>query len=525
MIIKLIFEGSIFFPIFYTMLIVFFSYALGLVVQTQFDYKKNNRHISIPLGFVVFQAMTFVFFLFPIAFNLGIFWFRTTEIIKESVIIFILIYFLNSWSPSFKVYGSMIKPFLLSGLLIILSLLTYFILDAFAFPRDAMQMSEKNGTVLFSLNEIYLGNQELYLTSAITNVAIFEKYETTYCWISILTKSSSSSSFSNETIRFLRYVIPVITIIITSNIVLANVLDSEKSYLTYFLSIPISISIAALLSWVGPNSKLFFILIIVLFLFFLLYDYYFQQIALDKSVTFMLLISLVMITITHLAIIFIVMFGALVVIASIEKKGQTAKNVLVYFTSLFIISLLFSVIFFIERGNIIGSTIDLFIILATFIMFTFKLSSLVNIPSKRSELVSFEKGIEKRLYLGVGLFGLLSAVVSAIYLIIYKSTGIIGELDNFFTIFDKWYIGLSVYLIGIIIPVLLSFFFKPKKPQIINSFVYLNILFNPVVLFATSLFLDINMNLLVLVIPSLILFVVWAIGLLVKRQPTQKGYN
>ena len=518
MIINFLFGGGIFFLIFYTMLIVFFSYGLGLVVQTQFDYKKNNRHISIPLGFVIFQALTFIFYFFPIVFNLEISWFKWTEIIKESIIIFILIYFFKLWFPSFKVYGSMIKPILLSGLVIILSLLTYFVLDTFAFPRDTIQMSEKKGAPLFALNEIYFGNQELYFTSTIRKIVILEKYETTYYWIFLLVSSSSS--------WFLKYMIPVITIIITSNIVLANVLDSEKSYPTYFLSIPISISIATLLSWVGPNSKLFFILIVVLFLIFLLYDYYFQEIALDKSVIFMLLISLVMITITHLAIIFIIMIGALVVIASIEKKGQTARNVLVYFTLLFIILLLFSIIFFIERKNIIGSAIDLFIILATFIVLTFKLNSLVNIPSKRSELVSYEKGIEKRLYLGVGLFGLLSIIVSVIYLVInYKFIDIVDKLGIFFTIFDKWYIGLSIYLIGIIAPILLISFFKTKKPQIINSFIYLNILFNPAVLFAASLFLDISINLLVLVIPSLILFIVWIVGLLIKRQLTQKGYN
>ena len=102
MIYETLFNNSTLIIMTFSLVHIFAFYALGAIVQDYFSFKKSNRILSIPVGYITWSIMTLFSYVLPIIFGLDKVWFSLMGSLKELSILFIIVLYYKSWAPSYK---------------------------------------------------------------------------------------------------------------------------------------------------------------------------------------------------------------------------------------------------------------------------------------------------------------------------------------------------------------------------------------------------------------------------------------
>ncbi len=523
MLISLIFGTTIFSFIFYSLVLISFFYALGSILQKFLDYKSTNKFYAIPIGFVIYQLITLLFYTVPIFFKFDMNLYETVELFKELTILFIIVYFYKAWLPNFKNYENKIIvrtiPYLFISTIVIFSI--------FFSTSELTNINTKhsNPDFLNGIYNLYSNKDSIFSVGSnqTSQIIILNRYQTFYYWIVNLTRIyvplNGSSPLSNLIV--IKYLIPSLLLFIVINISLATILDSEKSIISYIFSLIVSVAISALMLFSGPFLSTFYLIPTMSIILLLLFNYSIEVNPNNKTIVVALISLIMFVTLTLWSLILIAIFGILMVLVSFEKKGQGIRNAIIYTSIMFLTTIIMSAIYFIQGNNVTFSILYLISIIVLFIVIFIPLNSLENSSNRRADLVSFEKNLNKRIVSSVIIFSLIITIIMFLVSILLKFN-LISLLKDFFIIFDtKWYVGLLIYILTILIPSITLLILKQKYKLsfMINLFAYTTLIFNPLTLIVICNLFTIHISLLSMLLPTVMLAFLGVVEFILKLIP------
>ncbi len=515
MIIQLIFGDTLIAFTLYSLMLVFFFYALGSIVQKYLSFREYNVLYSLPIGFVLYQLITLVFFLMPIFFGFSISWYSTMELFKEFALLFVIIYFYKLWIPNgLGINDGFMKKALFLGLTIVGALLVYFLLLEFVnIKRGSSQ------EFIDALSNLYDGSNNFFFidNGSSSQTELMMRYQTFYYWIAVISRSFSEMDAN----VFTEYLLPTLIILISIMIIFATVVNSEEAIISYIIASILSFGVTSIYLFIGPYNQTFYLIPIITISILLIFNFSIQNEPSNKLLAASMATSLCFLGLTNWSFLLISVIGVASSIISFERKGQGVRNALWFLTMLFISVIIFSGLYFLQGEETTFSIAYLIVLPIILGLIIIPVNSLANSNNRRKDLASFEAKINKKIVISVSIFVAISTAFSLLIALITK-INLYTEFDAFFSIWNlEWYYGFIIYLLIIVLPTIIILVLKQKYKlnYLINIFGYLALIFNPIILIVFSKILAETPSLFHIFIPMLIILILSLIELLIKWIP------
>ena len=465
----------------------FIFFALGRIAQKRFNFNLRNINIAIPIGFVSFLFITFIFQMPVIVLNLNDFFFWTLDMLKEIIILIFIVIYYDDWlvrtekprnEDNFKSLFSSLMIIIFFTVIILFNI--YFV-GFNEVDFDLFSSFNKTSTTLTN-NEYFLD----VLTSK--NLMTKEFY---YSW-------------------FLFFIFSI-------NIYLISQYWTESYVHNFFISRLLGFIMALFLIntlWINDTSNIFVFQIMILLFSISILRYYYGTWDKDGNVMLLFLLSISTLYTLSLSGIyyFIIFFIPIIIYQSYFRKDVSRFFIYgsyIFFTEIFL---------FLLVTNIVWAIIFAFIILIPLIPFTINYST-TNIENQnsnysvdRSTKLSKEDEFEKT---GGVIFSLIIFSMIFIFSFIFLNVardpnGVLDHYSDYYSIYglEQW---LSILIIVVLfeIPVLFVLFFELlyfKKHSWYTVFSISYLLFlNPISIYAISNFWDINLDVLLFIWPIFLL--------------------
>lgn len=505
-----------------SLLFIFIFYTLGRIIQTRFNLKKDFSLLAFPIGFfsyvIITQIFYFIFLLDILNIENNIL--VLMEIMKNSFILIIIFILYKSWIPKIS-FSKWEKIYIATDLSIILiSVIIFFIADHYLFNS----INSEGGTyyeAIFNIEkdnvfDISLDRESGFLTASV-------QYESFYYWFSSIGTLLSQDS-NTEMIPYISKYLGPLFIIISISSISVHTFSKNRNIFTRIISLLASIIFLFSLALIGTLSNEFYScgLMIIIGLLLLSYSYDTNP---DNSYIFIVLIMSIASTSFTLWSIYIIFFvGVLSILLTIIRSGEIIRNI-IYFVLIFMsIESIYWIITFLEYPDLINTVIFVIISIAIIsLCLLVPLYSIAFSPGRRKDLNSFEIKITKKIH-----YIVWSSLILFIILvfIISLSTGgwtLIANLQIFFNsiITDKPWISFMVYMVVIILPIICIYIarYLGYKNTLLALFIFINIIFNPMVLSEVLIFFTVDINWIIIFVPSIFIIISWTFSLAFKLLP------
>ena len=553
MIYETLFNNSTLIIMTFSLVHIFAFYALGAIVQDYFSFKKSNRILSIPVGYITWSIMTLFSYVLPIIFGLDKVWFSLMGSLKELSILFIIVLYYKSWAPSYKelnTRGIFRAPIGYAAVIIAITMVLLLIRKANVWDYD-----HSFSTALFILKYQILEKVPENITLPLSNTPIFntgiglsiniivnenekvvvnflqpsslqtmEKFESLYYWI-MMTDASLVSVSTND---FIEIVMPtLITVTIASSILWAMV-DSEKSIISYLYSSVILLLICLLEAYIGPYKQMFYVVPLLVIAISLLFNYSNQVNPNDNLLTTSLISLLALVTVTHWSLPILIIMGILIVGLSIIKNGFIVKILYRFIISISVLVIGYALIMFLDSLNKthIKFTNQFIVVITLSIIFAAiitPLRSLARSSNRRKDLVTFESNAKNKKIKNTLIFSISLTLASLIAMLIFYED-ILSNIEGYFlSINEKLWVGILVYVIAIICPTILILFIDKKYGyvSILSTLPYLSLILNPVTFTLMCRIAKWDYEILLIFVPEIIIASIWVVTEAIKLIPEE----
>ncbi len=261
----------------------------------------------------------------------------------------------------------------------------------------------------------------------------------------------------------------------------------------------------------------------------ILFDYSKRKSPSEGTIYISILASFAFLSIGGSSTLEILVFGLIATILSTIRGGNITGNTVTFLT-VWLISIFMTfasiVIYDINYiPNIVVNTV-FFIIISLIVLLP--LYSLGYTQSRREELVTVENKLTKNIGRNIII---ASCIITGFTLFInfINGTSTIDLLTDYlagFTLMQKnrgdFVRGAVTYSFLIVIPcIIITFFYNiNKRSNLLSTFVFINLLANPVIVVSVSHTLSINYDILILIFPSVMLVTLFTINEIAKRVPS-----
>lgn len=501
--------------------LLFTFYVLGRIIQETFSFKKSNHFLSIPIGLVIYLIFNHIMYFAIIFFQLKIEFLKGFDFLKEFSLFCIIAVSYKIWIPKNKNFYTSIYITSFTAISIIIPIIIFRVSD-FYLPSFSPINSDFSDSIT-NIGELgYFHNISVNEDDFAWFQKTFEKYESTYYWIWL---TSSWSSLSTEVV--IDDLITPIVFIVVSLTVSGSLVDSERSIFSMTLSFLMSTLFILFLGLIGPYNSSFYSLAMIISIVMMLFNYVSQAKPPEKTITILLFSTLTFLTIDDNGLMLIIFYGLMLVIASIIKKGKIIFNTINYLLIVFVIIFICSILFLLENIEFLSEFIlFIFIIVSIFSILFFPLYSLEYNGNRRNDLVSLEENLNKKFFKIVIITTIISITLSIFVGLLYNIDQI-ALYKDFFTsinIFnDSYWLGILIYFLLIILPLIIILIFKYFKIEfnILNLFVFINLIFNPVFVMIFMNIFDFKIDIQIIFLPSILLIVLEFLSLIVKKVPSK----
>ncbi len=488
--------------------LLFVFYAMGRVIQNRFKFNKSNIFISTPIGMFAFLILNQI--IYTPAISLGGITDENLIIVLDYIKAFGLILFIaityKEWMPKFTLNG--IRSISLSLISIAIVLFIYY----------GMSIADPNNYLIIESPSWLEGGGSGFDIGNDLLTDIIRKYQSTIRWIIITCDNTNASVEQVLKIQMSLIWITTITFSIQSAIV-----NNEKSITSFILATLLSVIVAILLGYTSPSDENFYVFSFTVMLTLLLYEYSKRKAPSETYITFIILGSVVYLTIGDSSIILLLLMGFLGLILTSIKGGNIVRSTVHYLGILVGSLAYYMVIIFLGDLSKISSAIAyLLLMLMILVFFLLPMYALGYNPSRRKDLVKFERGIKNGIRRGAISTAILLIVFSFIINFI-NSTKTIDLLANYFIEFNiinnELIIGIWLYMLVILLPsILILINWKDgKTSNLLGIFSVFSLLSNPIVISTLCNLLSIEFTNEIVLLPSILLLIVAALSEITKR--------
>ncbi len=489
--------------------LLFVFYAIGRVIQNRFKFNKSNIFISVPIGMFAFLILNQI--IYTPAISLGEITDENLIVVLDYIKAFGMILFIaityKEWMPRFSING--IRAVSLSVTSILIVFLVYY----------GVAYIDTNHYLLIEypswLDEgsSWLGNLD---STSLTDV--IRKYQSTIRWIMI---TGNNSNATIEQVLMVQISIVWITTITFS--IQSAIVNTEKSITSYILATVLSVTVAVMLGYVSPSNENFYVFSFTLMLMLLLYEYSKKKAPTETYITFIILGSVAYLTIGDSSIVLLLLMGFLGITLTSIKGGNIVRAA-VHYLGLLVGSLTYYmiIIFIGDLSKISNVIIYLFLTLIILIFFLLPMYALGYNPSRRKDLVEFERTIKKGVRRGSINIAILLIVASFVMNFI-NSTKTTDLLINYFIEFNwinhELVTGIWMYMLLIMLPsilILINWEYG-KTSNLLGIFSVFSLLSNPVVISTLCNLLSIEFANEIVLLPSMLLLIIAALNEITKR--------
>ncbi len=493
--------------------LLFTFYALGRIIQQYFRYNKSNIFISAPIGMVGFLLLNQAVYTPIIITGLGVDVLAIVDTLKSiSLLLFIIISY-EAWFPKFNMIG--LKTVALAFLSIGAVLVYY---DIFAAANNYFAAIDEvwiAGIENIGITGIY---EPGILDPSLNNV--INGYQSTYYWIYL------NSAFGEiDTSKVITIEMSTVWLTIVTSSILAGVVNNEKTIASYIVATIISMVIATVLGFTSPSNDQFYIICISIIVTMILYDYAKRVAPSEKSITLALFTTLAFTTIGAYSFAFFLIFGLVAITLSSIRGGNIVWNTINYLLLILLVTSYFIIAMFIHNITYITTILLYVVILGIVLVLLFlPLYSIGYTPSRRKELVQFEKTINEKIGAGVIVTALVLTLFS-MFINFINDTPTFQLVSEFFGEFNSFgtsaYVGFFLYLGIIFLPttIILLLWYFGKRNSLSSLFAFINTLLNPVTVSTLCRVLSISFSGEIILIPSMLMISIFLLHELTKRVP------
>lgn len=498
---------------------LFMFFALGLIQQDIFNFKKSNKFISIPLGFLWYMLLTWIIYI-PLILIPGTSYstYKIVEILKNLLLFFFIFILYKRWKPSLGVVDNWYKTIPMTGLIVGLNLYLYFFLwNSYAdigaintstpFYEGINNLFSSNLTVLFETSGSGAIGQHL------------NHFQSTYYWLTYMSLSSGDKGLS---LVFTKQY-PALIVITCSLLITSVMVDSEKSIISFIFGLLVSLALTTSLVYIGPGDKAFYSIWLLVLAIYLMIDLSFQQ-EIERSSTYLLIfIGFALQSTTSLSLVYLLLFGGIGIVMSILKDGTSLNILFWYLFTIFLQQTLFAVLGLLSTSIVSYSL--------TYLIIFFVVSSIILIPLysykssnlRRRERAKFE---EKNRISFTSNTLLISSFF--IFISILWMSGIQGifvdHIEAYFG--DQFQFWVLMYFLLVLIPSIVLIVLKEKLgySSLLTALAYTAIVFNPITIIFIVSTLGLSISFVQMLLVGLTIVIIWAIALIRKQIPTKWRY-
>ncbi len=459
---------------------LFIFYSLGRILQKRLNFNNSHILISIPIGFILFLGISFIFELPFALFDVADSFASTLLLIKELLIFAIIFIYFSDWKPTFNSSG------------FYLSIHDYVLfISVFIFIVYVILMN----VFLISFNELS-GIKEKATFDSIFTTLTLNQYNIQF----LTTNNFISQDWYYEWFIYLLYSIFIFSIstLFTRNKTTNLSLNTILGFVTSMIVINIFFLVAS-------DQQLLFEFIILFLAMSILFDYYGRWTKDDYNIILVFLVLFILYTVSYNGIFyFLIFFIGIILYQSVLKKNYI--NIFIYGLYIFF----FEMVFFLIVEDLIIAIVFSFIIL----IFLFPLTinnllknSLNEHSDMYKEMVNQENTIEMKKNLNHPRGGKVYSLIIFI-LIFVSSLFLISISENSYRDFYLEYYSLSflpkqntTHTFAIIfslfeLPIILIYvldllIIKEDDEYTIFSNIYL-IFLNPISMGVIRIFFDVN---------------------------------
>lgn len=491
------------------LLIVF--YALGRIVQRYFRFNKSNTFISIPLGMLLFTIINQIVYAPVIVTGLGQDILKIVDTLKALAIILFIFISYEDWFIMPSRLG--LKTVTYSILSIGFSVGVYATM-AFVFPE---WFSVVNEEWILGVQSIFDGGN----TSDNPWISVVNSYQSMYYWLYL------NSSFGElDLVKVVNIQVALVWIISVTLAIQSGIVNNEKTIISFIASTAISVVQVLVLGYISPTNDLFYIMVTATIVVMLLYDYTRRSVPSENIILMTLFASLAFITIGSNSFTYFAIFGLTAITLSAIRGGNIVSHTISYLMltagifTYYIISLTLHDIAYIR-------TIILYILLLAviLILMLLPLYSIGYNPSRRGELVDFEKSIHTRIGTGFAITALVTTLLS-IFIGLTNDNAFLEQLRIYFIEFNGFgssvLLGVVLYFSIILIPsiIIIVLWHFGKSNTLLCLFAFINILLNPINISIMCEILNIEFKGEIILIPSMMIISIFIINEITKRVPS-----
>ncbi len=511
--ISLLFENPNVQMLLATVALLFMFYAIGRIIQTQIKYNKSNIFISIPIGLIAYMILNQLIYTPIILTGLGVNALSVIDTLKGiGVLLFIAISY-EAWMPKFSIFGLKSAGYSILSISIVF---IFYIIFAITVDSFAYVFTDWIANIDYIKdNGVYEPSENLDTLAAIIN-----NYQSTYYWIYI--NSYFTTATTTEVVNKQMASLFIIAVTLSFH---SSFINHEKSLLSVIFSTILAVFTALILGFISPTNDMFYTVSLSIILYLMLYDYIKRSEPSEKSITISLTGSIAFITIGANSFLFTFIFGIMAITLTAIRGGNIVRNTIHFLLIILAIIIWFIFALFIYDLALISTAlVYLLVLIVIFSLLFLPLYSIGYTQSRREELVSFEKSIKKRIYIGIVIAAVVFTTLS-LFINWVNELKTIDELKLFFSNFNQMGTsalgGLIFYLAIIVAPVVTIIVLRRigYENHILSLFVCLNILFNPIALTTMGNVLNIGFTTEVILVPSIMLLIMYPIGELVKAVP------
>ncbi len=556
MIYEALFNNSALIIIAFVLVHLFVFYAIGAIIQEYFSFKKSNRLLSIPVGYVSWALVTSFTYVLPILLGLDKIWFNLMGSIKDISLMFVIILYYRSWAPNYKEIntrallrapiGYVIAAISVTMLLLLIRkagwgeydyqftgalwIMKYQILGEI--PENLPAEDLINWNEIFSHPPLFntgIGFADIENIDGTITVSspkpvleTLEKFESIYYWIML----SEAQLTSVSTQDFVEIVMPTLIIITIATSILGTMIDSEKSLISYVYSSVIILLITLLAAYIGPWKQEFYVIPLLTIPVALLFNYSNQFNPNDNLLTTSLISTLALVTVTHWALPILITMGVLIVGISIIKNGSIVKIMYRFITAIAVLVIGYSFIVFLSSLNGSGIKFTNQLIVTIVLMLIFAaiitpLRSLARSSNRRQDLVTFETNAKDKKIKNTLTFSIFITIGSLIAMFIFFQNTAELIQGYFIAINKTLWLGVLIYLLAILLPTIAILFIdkKYKYNSILSVIPYMTLILNPVTLPLICRLAQWEYGIYLIFVPEVLILTLWVVTESIKLIP------
>ncbi len=494
-------------------------YALGRIAQGYFRFHKSNILISIPLGLIIFLFINQLVYTPIIITDLGMSTLAVIDTLKAIIILIFIAVSYEQWIPKFSFIGikSLAYMIVVTSAVIVLYLFLLNNFDDFAIVDEQW------------VYQIYMIKENNFYgientTDDIYN--ILSGYQSTYYWIYLNSAFAVGEEITTETIeKVVRVHVAIVWIATVSLAIQSSFVSNEKTFVSNIIAGGLSVIAMFSLGMISPTSDLFYTLSLSFIVSMILFDYAKRKQPTEIIIYVALLSTTAFTTVGASPLAYLMMFGFLAVLLSIIRGGNIINNSISYMTIVIVVITyyIFAMIIH-DLENIANILFYLVLIGVLLMLILLPLYSLGFTQSRREELVKAERRMNKK----IGKTIIISTLVTTLFALFLNFINEIKTIDlliNFFIEFSMFeanaYVGLTQYLIMVVLPmILITFFYNiNKRNDLLSAFIFVNLFLNPIVISTFCNTLSIVFTGDIILVPSVLLLILFLLNEIQRRIP------